>query len=97
LTEIVECQSLDEVRANINRIDQEMVRLLAERGGYVRQAARFKLTTDDVRAPARVEQVIGRVRALAAEAGASPDLVERVYRTLIAAYIDEELEEHRRL
>ncbi len=96
MTEIVECQSLDEVRAHINRIDQEIVRLLAERGGYVRQAARFKQTTDDVRAPARVEQVIGRVRALAEEHGASPDLVERVYRALIAGYIDEELAEHRR-
>src|SRR5207244_1798643 len=59
----------DEVRATINRIDQEIVRLLAERGGYVRQAARFKQTTDDVRAPARVEQVIGRVRALAEQFG----------------------------
>jgi isochorismate pyruvate lyase len=96
MTGIGECQSLDEVRANINRIDEAPVRLLAERGGYVRHAARFKQTTDDVRAPARVEQVIGKVRALADEHGASPDLVERVHRTLIAAFIDEELQEHGR-
>jgi isochorismate pyruvate lyase len=44
-----------------------------------------------------VEQVIGRVRALAEEHGASPDLVERVYRVMIAGFINEELEEHRRL
>ena len=93
---VTECRDLDEVRANINRIDRELVRLLAERGAYVRQAARFKQSTDDVRAPARVEQVIQRVRALAEEHGASPDLVEGVYRTMIARFIDEELREHAR-
>ncbi len=93
---MTECHSLDEVRSNINRIDQDIVRLLAERGAYVRQAARFKTTTDDVRAPARVEAVIRGVRDLAEQHGANPAVVEGVYRTMIAAFIDEELQEHAR-
>jgi len=91
-TDIVTCQSLDEVRANIDRIDDQIVRLLAERSVYVQQVVRFKRTADDVYAPARYEQVIQRVRALAEKHGASPDLVERVYRTLIGGFIEQELE-----
>ena len=34
-----QCVSLQEVRNEIDRIDSEMIRLSAERGGYVRQKA----------------------------------------------------------
>ena len=37
--------SLDQVRAQIDRLDRQIVALLAERGEYVRQAARFKKTS----------------------------------------------------
>jgi len=71
---IAQCESLEEVRANIDRVDRQMVALLAERGEYVRQAARFKKTTQDVKAPQRVEQVIARVTTLATELGANPSI-----------------------
>jgi len=92
----IPCHSLDEVRSQIDRLDREIVALLAERGEYVRQAARFKKTKADVAAPARVEQVIGKVRSLAGERGADPELVERVYRAMIAAFIEAEQKEHDR-
>ncbi|QHA82399.1 chorismate mutase [Pseudomonas mediterranea] len=88
------CTSIEEVRQQIDQIDRQVVALLARRGDFVTQAAAFKKTTDDVRAPARVEQVISKVRGLANEVGASPDVVERVYRAMIAAFIDEELKTH---
>ncbi|AXO88671.1 chorismate mutase [Pseudomonas parafulva] len=88
------CTSLDQVRQRIDQIDRELVTLLAKRGGLVTQAARFKKTTDDVRAPARVEQVITKVRGLAEQTGASPVVVEQVYRAMIAAFINEELDTH---
>jgi isochorismate pyruvate lyase len=93
----IACDSLDQVRAQIDRLDREIVALLAERGDYVRQAARFKKTSADVAAPARVEQVIGKVRGLAGEKGADPVVVERVYRAMIAAFIEAEQKEHARL
>ena len=34
--------SLDEVRAEIDRIDDAIIRLIAERGAFVAQAAHFK-------------------------------------------------------
>lgn len=86
--------SIEDVRAEIDRLDQPIVALLAERGDCVKQAARFKKTTGDVRAPQRVEQVIDKVTRLAGVLGANPEVVERVYRAMIAAFIEAELSEH---
>jgi len=61
LNKAVTCSSLEEVRSNIDVIDRKIVALIAERGGFVMQAARFKKSTDDVKAPQRVEQVISKV------------------------------------
>lgn len=92
-----QCESIEQVRANIDRIDRQLVALLAERGGYVAQAARFKNSSEEVRAPQRVEQVLARVTALAGELGADPEVTARVYRAMIAAFIEAELAEHRAL
>ncbi|GAA4954591.1 chorismate mutase [Actinoplanes utahensis] len=88
--------SLADVRRRIDAIDAQVVALLAVREEQVRRAAGFKADEQGVRAPARVEQVISKVRGLASEAGASPDVVESVYRAMITAFIDLELSEHRR-
>jgi isochorismate pyruvate lyase len=90
----VTCTSIEDVRQHIDQIDRDVVALLAKRGKLVNQAAAFKKTTDDVRAPNRVEQVIAKVRAMANETGASPEVVEQVYRAMIAAFINEELKTH---
>lgn len=82
-----DCADLNEVRANIDRLDRVIVPLLAERAGFVRQAARFKATKADVVVPARIEEIILKVRHMAREAGTDPDLVERIYRAMIDAYI----------
>ena len=82
-----ECSSLDEVRKCIDDVDGRLVRLLAERRGYVIQASRFKTSDADVRVPARVEQVISKVRWLAGVEGVEPDVVEAVYRRMIEGFI----------
>jgi isochorismate pyruvate lyase len=94
LISIEKCNSIEEVRDNIDRIDRQIVLLLAERGGYVKQAARFKKTTDDVKAPQRVEQVISKVTALSEELGVNPAVTEQVYRAMISGFINAELKEH---
>jgi isochorismate pyruvate lyase len=93
---VKEVASLAEVRASIDRLDRQIVPLLAERGRYVLAAARFKKDAAEVPAPARVEEVIRNVRRLAEESGALPDVVEKAYRAMIAAFIEAELLEHRR-
>ncbi len=88
------CSSLNEVRENIDKIDREIVALLAKRGAFVAKAASFKKTTGEVKAPNRVEQVISKVLSLAQEHGANPEVVESVYRAMISGFINAELKEH---
>ncbi|MET8122547.1 chorismate mutase [Micromonospora sp. NPDC005189] len=89
--------ALTDIRARIDELDGELVGLLARREALVRRAAPLKSDQQAVRAPDRVAQVVARVRTLANEAGADPDLIERIYRSMIQAFIDMETDEHRRL
>ncbi|HTH17279.1 MAG TPA: chorismate mutase [Magnetospirillum sp.] len=82
-----QCKDLAEVRENIDRLDRQIVPLLAERAGYVEQAAGFKPTKAAVVDTDRIEQIILKVRHLANEEGMDPDLVEHIYRSMIDAYI----------
>lgn len=84
---VVECDSLEDVRRHIDRVDARIVALLARRGGYVRQAARFKKSAREVAAPQRVEQVIARVAVLARALRADPVVTEQVYRAMPAGFI----------
>jgi len=89
-----QCDSLEMVRVEIDRVDRMMLTLLAERGVYVKQAARFKTRAADVPAPKRVDQVIAKARGLAVELGADPAVAEATWRAMIAAFIQSELAEH---
>jgi len=89
---------LTEIREAINVLDERIVELIGERQAWVEQAGRLKRDQgeDAVRAPARVDAVIARVRLLAVPAGASPEVVERTYRALIASFVELELRVHSR-
>ncbi len=87
MSRAVHCASLAEVRENIDRLDRLIVRLLAERAGYVAQAAGFKVTRDKVVDHPRIEQIIAKVRDLAEHSDTDPDLIERIYRAMIDSYI----------
>ncbi len=90
-------RSLSTVRAAIDRIDRRLVPLLAARADLVRMVVRFKPTRAAVRAPRRAARVIANARRLARMHGMDPELAARIYRAMIAAFIDDELREHRRL
>ena len=87
------CESLAEVRAHIDAIDAEIIKQMAERQKYVTEAGRFKKDPASVSAPARVETIIAKVKIAAAAAGLAPDVAERAYRAMIAAFEDYEREE----
>lgn len=91
------CKNLAEVRQNIDRLDRQIVPLLAERAGYVEQAAGFKPTKAAVVDTDRIEQIILKVRHLAIEEGMDPDLVEHIYRSMIDAYIIHEAKVYKKL
>jgi len=89
----MKCNSLEEVRNNIDRIDNEIIKLIAERGVYVSQASAFKKNEDGVRDTGRVEKVIAKVREKALEYGADPDMVEALYREMISRFVNMEMKE----
>ena len=86
----MQVRSLNEVRDNIDRLDRTIIGLMAERSGFVKQAARFESSRQEVEAPRRVEQVIAKVRELAIDAGLEPHVAEAAYRAMIAAFIEVE-------
>lgn len=83
--------NLAEVRANIDRLDDAIIALLAERAMYVKDAARFKRDAHQVAAPARQAQVFERVRRLAQKHDRGfqhlADMVETTYRAMVPAFI----------
>lgn len=89
----MKCNSLEEIRSNIDRIDNEIIKLIAERTDYVKQASSFKKSEDGVKAPKRVEAVIRKVREKAAEYGADSDMVEVLYREMISRFVSMEMDE----
>ncbi|MEQ8178733.1 MAG: chorismate mutase [Amphiplicatus sp.] len=89
------CVSMDEVRAEIDRLDRLLVRLLAERQGYIEAAARIKERADEVRLEWRIEDVVAKVLASAEREGLSKRIAEPVWRELIDRCIEHEHEKWR--
>ncbi|MEZ5796171.1 MAG: chorismate mutase [Paracoccaceae bacterium] len=79
-----DCTSMAHIRAEIDRLDDDLVRLFAERAGYIDRAAEIKAEVDlPARIDDRVEQVVKNVRRHAETYGLPPDLVEKLWRRLI--------------
>jgi isochorismate pyruvate lyase len=85
-----------DIRAEIDRLDAELVALFAQRTGYIDRAAEIK---EEVGLPARiddrVEQVVQNVRRHAVAHGLPPDKLEKLWRKLIDWSIERE-EDHLR-
>ena len=94
---MIECNSIDEVRNNINNIDEQIVKLVALRGRFVKQAAKFKRDNEDVKAPKRVEEVISKVKNIARLNGANEEVVENIYKAMIESFIKLEMKEFENL
>ena len=91
-----ECTSMDQVRREIDRIDEALVNLLAERFSYVDRAWQLKMgTSEGATVPWRIQQVIDKVRARAEKRGLPPELVEAMWRQMIGWFIQYEEERMR--
>lgn len=82
------------LRTAIDKLDRVLLARLAERKGLIERAAELKSANGwPARIPARVEEVVSRVRAGASETGLNADLIEEIWRKLIdhAIALEEEL------
>ncbi len=79
-----DCQNMDELRAEIDRLDRELVALLVARAGYIDRAIDLKTSAHlPARIDARVEEVLANVRRLAAEQGLDPELAGALWERII--------------
>lgn len=91
-----DCRDMSDVRDEIDRIDRELVDLIAERFGYVDRAWHFKKNPGDAYVPWRIQQVIDKVKSRAAEKGLPPELSEALWRQMIGWFVQYEEEKLRR-
>ena len=85
-----ECKSKEEVRAEIDRLDRQIIDLFAERFQYVLAIVPFKKSADDIVSLPRYEEVISSRGQWAAEKGLSAEVFECIYSKLLDYCIDEE-------
>ena len=91
------CETMADVRREIDALDDAIVALIAERSAYVAQAARIKQDAGQIVDEERIEFIVARVRARAERLGAPPDVLEAAYRAMIGASIEFERTEFARL
>ncbi len=86
-----DCGSMAELRQQIDALDGDLVAKLALRSRYIDRAVALKQAEGlPANIPARVEDVVARVRDNAHASGLDPDLVERLWRQLIDWSIERE-------
>jgi isochorismate pyruvate lyase len=79
-----DCRNMRELRVEIDRIDAQLVQLLATRSLYIDRAAELKPSEGlPARIEDRVEEVVSKVRAEAQSQGLDADLCEALWRKLI--------------
>ena len=91
--ETTKCTTLDEARRKIDKVDEQIVALIAERNNYIKQIAHFKTSIDEVKAEERIDAVISRVREQAISLDLSPNLINDLYVRMIDAMVESEIAE----
>lgn len=87
-----DCKSKAEIRAEIDAIDNEIMKLFGRRYEFVKEIVKYKeKTADAIIASKRREEVIQKRREWAEEYGLNPDVFEDIYRKLIKHFIAEEM------
>ncbi|SDR23336.1 chorismate mutase related enzymes [Pseudovibrio sp. Tun.PSC04-5.I4] len=86
-----ECQNMSQIRAEIDRLDSELISLFAERWTYINRAAEIKKPIGlAARIESRVEEVAGNVIAHAKTNGLAPSTYETMWRHLMESAIAHE-------
>lgn len=87
-----ECKNIDEVRQQIDEIDNHIIDLIAKRFSFIQEIVKFKNSKDEVYAKSRFLDVINQRREIATAHHLNPDVIENMYRILMEYFIKEQLE-----
>ena len=93
--EVKKCNSLEEVRAEVDKVDAKILELIAERKDLIKQAANFKHSVDEIKTDERIDEVLSNARHNALRLGVSPDLVTTIYKAMIDDMVEAEIAQFR--
>lgn len=84
MAKIADMGSIDDLREDIDRVDEVLVRLLNERARVACEIGRIKKQLGvDVYQPDREKEVLAHVRGIAAEGPLGPDAIARLFERII--------------
>lgn len=83
---------MDEIRQEIDRIDKQIISLIADRYTFVKAVTQFKKTTDEIKAQERYDAVLVARGKLAAEYGLDPEMVQEMWTVMMNWFIEKEEE-----
>ncbi|MEN8302996.1 MAG: chorismate mutase [Campylobacterota bacterium] len=89
------CNSLEEVRTEIDALDTKLVDLISERSHLIRQAAGFKNSVEEVKAEDRIDFILQRSRHQAIELGINPNMISELFQIMIDEMVEMEISEFR--
>lgn len=90
-----QCASMAEIRADVEAVDREIIRLLGQRLEFVRSALRFKPDEHSITNPDHWQRFFALRRGWGEEEGYDPAVIEALYRRLYDYTIEVQLSLHR--
>lgn len=86
---------LEQARVEIDRIDNQILELIAQRAQIVAVIGRLKGRAENVRDPVRERAILNRVRSKACQNGLDPDMVEQVFQCLMDYFVEQQIRDLR--
>ena len=84
------CNSLKEVRKNIDKIDQKLVPLIGEREFYVKESLKFKPKKKDIIDKKRIIEVLKKIKVLSKKLNVNPKTTEAFWKFMIKVFVEVE-------
>ena len=89
------CETLQEVRDEIDKVDDGLVELISQRSHLIRQAAAFKNSVEEVKAQTRIDEIIQRVRKKGIALNINPNMLSELFTIMIDEMVETEISELR--
>ncbi len=87
------CEILSDARAEIDKVDEKIVELIALRNDYIKQIAHFKNSIEEIKSEDRITDIVNRVRSKAIELNLSPNLINDIFVRMIDEMVESEIAE----
>ena len=80
-------KNLNEVRKSIDNVDNRLVKLIAERELYAKEAVKFKVKKNQIIDKNRINEVLRKTKKLSKKYKVNSLTIERIWRLMIQNFI----------